>query len=491
MKHKPLSLITTALLFLCTLTGYTQDYWNPINTPSGVNIGPLAATTNGTIFIGTYYNSDGKGIYRLMPDSTSWELVGLSNYNVYSFGINPTGEIFAGLSGPILKSIDNGSTWTEKYNAEGNIICITPGENGILFASSWGNSSRILRSIDNGETWSEVFNTGDNSEPIYSIAIRNSDTIYAGTINFFEGGGMFRSVDGGSNWDTIGLYNFHVRALALNSKGDLFVGTYGHNTQYELSGVYAKYHNQNNWKKIASGYICTVLINKFDDIFVATGNVWGHVYTSKDNGASFQLLNGIFPDEVSCLALDSAGYLYAASSNPAYLAKSRESTTIITLDGSITYANAGDTPLASITVELAKGDSIVRDTLTNAQGYYLFRDIDTGTYTMNVISHKPWGGVSAADVLLYRKHIANISNLNGIYLASGDVNGSGDLTAVDVLLIKKRIANIINVFPTGDWFFNNQPVMVNGRVTYNFKGICYGDANGSYVPPAGKKMVNK
>ncbi len=483
MKHKPLSLITTALLFFCTLTGYTQDYWNPINTPSGVNILSLATTADGTIFIGTYYNSDGKGIYRLMPDSTSWELVGLSNYSTHSFGTTQAGEIFAGVNDKIFKSSDNGDTWIEKCNTDGNVLCITPGENGVLFASCWGNTSTIQRSTDDGETWSEVFNTGDNSEPVESIAILNTDTIYAGTTNFFEGGGMIQSVDAGMTWDTIGLYNFQVTSVAINSKGDVFVGTYGHNIQYWLSGVYVKYHNQNNWVKKASGYITKILINKYDDIFVALGGgVGGQVIVSKDNGDSFQLLNGVFPDEVSCLSLDGAGYLYAASSNPAYLAKSLESTTIITLDGSVTYANAGATPLASITVELAKEDSIVRDTLTNAQGYYLFRGIDTGVYTMNVTSHKSWGGVSAADVLLYRKHIANISSLNGIYLASGDVNGSGDLTAVDILLIKKRIANIITTFPTGDWFFNNQPVTVNGRVTYNFKGICYGDANGSYVP---------
>jgi hypothetical protein len=75
--------------------------------------------------------------------------------------------------------------------------------------------------------------------------------------------------------------------------------------------------------------------------------------------------------------------------------------------------------------------------------------------------------------------------LDGIYLASGDVNGSGALTAIDMLLIKKRIAGMSNSFPSGDWFFNNEPITINGsNVTYNFNGICLGDANGSYVPPA-------
>jgi len=88
-------------------------------------------------------------------------------------------------------------------------------------------------------------------------------------------------------------------------------------------------------------------------------------------------------------------------------------------------------------------------------------------------------------VLLFKKHIASISFLDGIYLASGDVNGSGSLTASDVLLIKKRIAFIIGEFSVGDWLFNNSPVIVSGgNVTQNFNGLCYGDANGSYMPSA-------
>ncbi|MCK9423427.1 MAG: T9SS type A sorting domain-containing protein [Bacteroidales bacterium] len=86
-------------------------------------------------------------------------------------------------------------------------------------------------------------------------------------------------------------------------------------------------------------------------------------------------------------------------------------------------------------------------------------------------------------MLLYKKHIANITFLSGIFLASGDVNASGVLTAADVLLIKKRIAFVTNSFVVGDWLFNNNPVEINGaNVTQNFNGLCFGDANGSYIP---------
>jgi len=155
------------------------------------------------------------------------------------------------------------------------------------------------------------------------------------------------------------------------------------------------------------------------------------------------------------------------------------------LDGLITYPNGAQSPLSGITVNLKNASgTIIATTTTNALGEYLFTGLSNGTYTLEPSTTKAWAGVTAADVLLYKKHIANIAFLAGIFLASGDVNGSGGLSAADVLLIKKRIANLINSFTTGDWLFDNLPVIIDGsNVTFNFYGLCYGDANGSNSNP--------
>ena len=158
--------------------------------------------------------------------------------------------------------------------------------------------------------------------------------------------------------------------------------------------------------------------------------------------------------------------------------------------GNVTYANTANTPLAGLTIKLKNsGGTVIATTTTNANGNYNFTTVPAGNYTMEVVTTKPWNGVTAADVLLYRKHIANISLLTGIYLASGDVNASGTVTAADVLLIKKRIATTISSFVTGDWLFNNTPFTVSGsNVVQNFKGLVYGDANASYVPTNDKSI---
>ncbi|MEI7980684.1 MAG: T9SS type A sorting domain-containing protein, partial [Bacteroidota bacterium] len=154
------------------------------------------------------------------------------------------------------------------------------------------------------------------------------------------------------------------------------------------------------------------------------------------------------------------------------------------VSGLISYANTTSTPLSGVQLNLKNTQgTVVSSAVTDGSGSYSFSGIADGSYTIEASTTKPWGGATAADVLLYKKHIAGIAALSGIYLASGDVNGNGSITASDVLLIRKRIISIITSFPVGDWLFNPQPVTVSGgNVTQSFNGLTYGDANASYQP---------
>jgi len=152
------------------------------------------------------------------------------------------------------------------------------------------------------------------------------------------------------------------------------------------------------------------------------------------------------------------------------------------VSGTIIYPNADNTPLSNITLKLKNSNgNTVATTSSDNSGNYIFDNIYNGNYSIEAITDKPWEGITSTDVLLFKKHIVHISQLNGLFLACGDVNSSGNLSVTDVLLIKKRIASIISSFPSGNWLFNNSPFAVeNKNVIQNFNGIIYGDANGSY-----------
>jgi len=232
------------------------------------------------------------------------------------------------------------------------------------------------------------------------------------------------------------------------------------------------------------------------------GQTWGD-FTDYTGDLMHQYDECVFPVIASKVSDNTVHLIYQADSDPGmFLSTSGNQTTasdnyirdlavtltapiIFTIDGTVTYPKTTPVPLSGIQIDLKdNGGNVIQTKTTDANGDYLFTEVPEGNYTLAPTTTKPWGGVTAGDVLLYKKHIAGISTLTGIFLASGDVNASGSLTAGDVLLIKKRIAGIISSFTVGDWIFDNTPLAVTSNITADFNGLVYGDANASYTPAA-------
>jgi len=154
--------------------------------------------------------------------------------------------------------------------------------------------------------------------------------------------------------------------------------------------------------------------------------------------------------------------------------------------GNLHYGNAGMSPLGNTLVQLKAGNTIVAETLTAPDGGFTFSSIVPGTYQINPICTKAWGGVNATDALLIMKHFVQISLLNGLYLKAADVDATQVVNAVDALATQKRSVGIISAFPAGDWVFNKPVVSFDGQSLLNIPvdGLCYGDVNGSYQPQA-------
>ncbi|MFQ5799537.1 MAG: T9SS type A sorting domain-containing protein, partial [Bacteroidota bacterium] len=198
--------------------------WTEVNTGlTSTNVWSLAINASGDVFAGTAL----VGIFRSTDNGGNWTEVntGLTSTNVWSLAINASGDVFAGtaLVG-IFRSTDNGGNWTEVNTGLTNtsVWSLVINTSGDVFAGSWGGG--IFRSMDNGGNWTEV-NTGLTTVylAVWSLAINASGDIFAGT-----SGGVFRSTDNGGNWTEVntGLTSTNVRALAINSDGFIFAGTY-------------------------------------------------------------------------------------------------------------------------------------------------------------------------------------------------------------------------------------------------------------------------
>jgi len=93
-------------------------------------------------------------------------------------------------------------------------------------------------------------------------------------------------------------------------------------------------------------------------------------------------------------------------------------------------------------------------------------------------------------------------------LAAGDVNADLVVNSTDALWIKLRTVGMVSSFPAGDWTFETNittgpnapsyksftvpmtpdPCNASPSTAGNFKGICSGDENGSYVPTGFKDV---
>jgi hypothetical protein len=169
------------------------------------------------------------------------------------------------------------------------------------------------------------------------------------------------------------------------------------------------------------------------------------------------------------------------------------------LEGYVTYDNAALQGMNGVNITLFNSVGVQVglpvSTISNpGHGYYQFTGIPQDDYTMGVSLAAPWAGiagVTALDALIVELHTAGILNppLSGLRLAAGNVNNLSSVNATDALLIKQRIIGDITSFPAGDWVFDNGVVHAfpGPVVTYDFKGLCTGDVNGSYNPVAGVK----
>lgn len=126
----------------------------------------------------------------------------------------------------------------------------------------------------------------------------------------------------------------------------------------------------------------------------------------------------------------------------------------------------------------------IDSTYTDQIGYYQFDSLSDGKYFLESFCTKTWGGINSTDVLMIMYHFINLYNLSGLRLKAADVNSSGYINSMDVLYVAQRFVLLINSFPGGDWVFEKDVITINGANTvHNFKGLCVGDVNGSYIVP--------
>ncbi len=218
--------------------------WSPVFDKDGApSIGSIAVSVSdpNVVYVGTGEAcirgniSQGDGVWKSVDAGKSWKSVGLKDSRaIGKVIVNPHNSdivFVAALGHPfgpntergVFRTTDGGKTWEKVLYKDENTgaidVVFDPQNPNILFASLWearrtpwslssgGPGSGVYRSTDSGTTWKRLQENehGLPKGPYGRIGLAvgaNSERVYA-LIEAKEGGGLYRSDDGGDSWDLV------------------------------------------------------------------------------------------------------------------------------------------------------------------------------------------------------------------------------------------------------------------------------------------------
>ncbi len=304
-------------------------------------------TNNQILYVATILGT--AGLYKSNNGGESWTAISIgfnSAYSAYSFAIDPTNSqvIFAVTSNQLFKSINGGSSWTPIFAVPTNLslVAIDPRNSQIIYIGN-NSSGGISKSVDSGDTWTKIIGiTGSLTSLVFDL--NNGLTVYAGTNDLVlngvvSKGGLFKSIDGGVNWDKI--VDFSILSIAIDPANSqtVYAGTNG------TEGLIKSCNWGDSWAPVIAGITNSSpnfsIIDPSDSQTIYAATASGGIYKSNNEGAQWFTINS---------GLDLSGSYYSltfAPGNHAIFAISSRGIFKSTNDGSSwTAINTGLTDLS-------------------------------------------------------------------------------------------------------------------------------------------------
>lgn len=155
-------------------------------------------------------------VLRSTDGGSTWSALGIHSLNVkgVSFiGFNSTGTVFISLSDSVIKSTNNGNTWTLSLNKSAsnyNDMAFT--KNGTVFVVG---DFVILRSTNDGSSWATK-----SVSSLYQYVRSITTTIFDQVVFTTYYGELQTTTDNGNSWDSISIYPGLLKENILFVKSD-------------------------------------------------------------------------------------------------------------------------------------------------------------------------------------------------------------------------------------------------------------------------------
>jgi len=209
----------------------------------------------------------------------------------------------------IFSQANSQPIWDKLPGPEGAFVnCSTlRSSDGAIFIGT--NAGKVYRSYDGGANWENITNNLP-SERVGAI-LEHNNAVY---LSMYEHG-IFKTVDDGNSWveknTGIDLTFKNFRCLAKNNLGYLYTGGY-----YSTGKIYTSTDAGENWTSIDGDQIGSTVnelaINNLGHIFAGTQG--DGIYFTNDNGTNWQQRNaGLNYQTIRSLFIKTDGTIYAGT----------------------------------------------------------------------------------------------------------------------------------------------------------------------------------
>lgn len=220
------------------------------------------------------YQSNG-GIYRSVDDGMNWDTL-YSVSDVTSSGlrlfIHPTNHrILYLIYGALYKSTNGGQTWNTIFGSFGPLVRlgINPKNPNIMYVTKSIPYGAVFKTTDGGNIWNDVSNGLPNEEYFQAGPI-DVNPLYPDTILVGTNTGVYRSTNGGTNWDTTIVKGFIPGINIHPSRPNIVFAS----TTYDWS-TYKTTDYDAAWYKTLGSYGASkyVFSSTFDSIIYSSENL--------------------------------------------------------------------------------------------------------------------------------------------------------------------------------------------------------------------------
>ncbi|MCI0698443.1 hypothetical protein L0337_41400 [candidate division KSB1 bacterium] len=259
------------------------------------------------------------------PGDGIWRAIGPFGVDVTTIAVAPADPnllFTATTMGDIYRSDNAGTSWERVATLGTTVRTLNFHQIDPRIVYAGVDLFGVQKTIDGGETWTAT-GTGLEFDPfVYALAIHPADPniIFAGTFKSIGTGGVYKSTNGGSNWQAsrVGMADEFVLSVAINPNQPniLYAGTFnGRDVLYKSINSGESWTPSNNGLSRTTVFAIVIHPQQSETMYVATGN---GIYQSTDGGANWRAMNnGLTNLDVRALIMppQSPEVLYASGAS--------------------------------------------------------------------------------------------------------------------------------------------------------------------------------